>query len=180
MAIIFNDDDDRKIITFSFRLIISTIAKLKNRTESCQYKFIINSFSTLLLSVTKMLFGSSEVPQKIEFISYSPEYREQTLDVIKNSFFKFETVSVASEINTNPAGQDDLIKLCEDALQRSNVSIIARDVEKNLIIGAALNVIQVSLIYIFYRRNILITYSTSLQGQRTRQRWPELLRTFSR
>lgn len=96
-----------------------------------------------------MLFGSSEVPQKIEFISYSPEYREQTLDVIKNSFFKFETVSVASEINTNPAGQDDLIKLCEDALQRSNVSIIARDLEKNLIVGAALNVIQVSLIYIF-------------------------------
>lgn len=92
----------------------------------------------------KMLFGCSEVPQKIEFINFSPEYREQTLDVIRKSFFQFETVSVASEININPSGQEDLIKLCEDVLQRSNVSIIARDIENDLIVGAALNVVQVS------------------------------------
>lgn len=94
-----------------------------------------------------MLFGFSEIPeipQKIEFISFSSKYREQTLDVIRKSFFKFETVSVASEIDINPEGQQDLIKLCEDVLQRSNVSIIARDVENDLIVGVALNVIQVS------------------------------------
>lgn len=90
------------------------------------------------------VWGSSKVFQKkIEFISYSPEYREQTLDVMRKSFFQFESVSVGSEINLNVEAQTDLEVLCDDALKRSGVSLIAREVESDLIVGVAINVIQV-------------------------------------
>lgn len=96
-----------------------------------------------------MLFGSSQIPQKIEYICCSQDYHEQALEVIKKSFFLYETVSVGSEIDKNLAAQKDLLKLCQDVLVKSNVSIIARDVDKDLIVGVSLNVIQVS----FNRKN---------------------------
>jgi len=89
------------------------------------------------------VFGSLNVPQAIEFISYESQYREQVLDVIRRGFFLHETVSIGSEINTNVDAQKDLEGLCDDVLQRGAVSIIARDVEANTIVGVALNVIQV-------------------------------------
>jgi hypothetical protein len=90
------------------------------------------------------IWGSLEVPQKIDFISYSPKYRDQVIDVIRKSFFQFETVSVGSEIDKNVEAQRDLERLCDDALQRSGVSIIAKDAEKDLVVGVAINVIQVN------------------------------------
>lgn len=89
------------------------------------------------------VWGSIEVPQKIEFISYSPEYRDQVLNVIRKSFFQFETVSVGSGINKNVEAQKDLELLCDDVLKRSGVSLIAREIENDKIVGAALNVVQV-------------------------------------
>lgn len=89
------------------------------------------------------VWGSIEIPNRIEFISYSPKYYEQVLNVIRKSFFIYETVSVASEIDKNIEAQKDLELLCDDVLKRSGVSIIARDVEKDEIVGVALNVIQV-------------------------------------
>jgi hypothetical protein len=92
------------------------------------------------------VWGSIEVPTKIEFISYSPKYYDQVLEVIRKSFFLYETVSIASEIDKNIEGQKDLELLCDDVLKKSGVSIIARDVEKDKIVGVALNVIQVGII----------------------------------
>jgi hypothetical protein len=114
-----------------------------------------------------MIFGFSEIPQKIEFISFSPEYREQTLDVIRKGFFLHETVAVASEIDKNIEGQNDLLKLCEDVLNKSNVTIIARDVEKDLIVGASLNVIQVILMNFLLEKFLLTKFHFHFQGQRT-------------
>lgn len=91
------------------------------------------------------VWGSIEVPFKIEFISYEPKYREQVLNVIRKSFFLYETVSVASEIDKNIGGQKDLELLCDDVLRKSGVSIIARVVENDEIVGVALNVIQVQM-----------------------------------
>lgn len=97
------------------------------------------------------VFGSIDIPRKIEFLSYSPQYHEQVLDVIRKSFFQCETVSVGSEINKNVEAQKDLEILCDDVLKRSGVSVIARDVESDLIVGASLNVIQVEIVTIFIR-----------------------------
>lgn len=98
---------------------------------------------TAKLLTTMKIWGSLEVPQKIEFISYSPEYRDQVMNVMRKSFFQYETVSVGSEIDKNIEAQNDLELLCDDALKRSGVSIVARDVEKDLIVGVTINVIQV-------------------------------------
>lgn len=89
------------------------------------------------------VWGSLETPNKIEFISYSPEYHDQVFDVLRKSFFVNENVAVACGIDKNLEAQKELELLCEDALKRSGVSMLARDVEKNLIVGIALNVIQV-------------------------------------
>lgn len=99
------------------------------------------------------VWGSIEAPQRIEFISYSPEYRHQVLNVIRKSFFQFETVSVGSEINKNVEAQKDLELLCDDVLKRSGVSLIAREVETDKIVGAALNVVQVSVVVLIRTLN---------------------------
>ena len=88
-------------------------------------------------------FGAIEAPSRIEFISYSPEFYNQTLDVIRKSFFLYETVSIGSGIDKNLDAQKELEGLCNDVLKASGVSIIARDIEKDLIVGVALNLIQV-------------------------------------
>jgi len=89
------------------------------------------------------VWGLIKIPQRIEFISYSPEYREQVLNVIRESFFRYETVSVGSEIDKSLAAQKDLEMLCEDVLERSNVSLLAKDIDADVVVGVALNVIQV-------------------------------------
>lgn len=92
------------------------------------------------------MWGEIEVGSlatKIEFLNYSSEYHDEALEVMRKSFFQYETVSVGSEINKNEEAQRDLEKLCDDALIKSNVSLVARDAVKNKIIGVAINVIQV-------------------------------------
>ena len=89
-------------------------------------------------------FGSIELAENtIEFVSYSPDFKNQVLNVIRNSFFLFETVSIGSGIDKSLDAQKDLEGLCEDVLRNSAVSIVARDVEKDLVVGVALNLIQV-------------------------------------
>lgn len=89
------------------------------------------------------VWGVIEVPEKIEFLSYSSKYYEQVLDVIRKSFFQYETVSVASGVNKNVEAQKDLEILCSDVLKRNGVSLMARNVGQDKIIGVSLNVIQV-------------------------------------
>lgn len=80
---------------------------------------------------------------QIEFLEYAPQYHDQVMEVMQKSFFQYETVSIGSEINITEEAQRDLEKLCEDALVKSNVSFVARDVERNKIVGVVINVIQV-------------------------------------
>lgn len=87
---------------------------------------------------------------KIEFINYLPKYHDQVMEVMRKSFFQYETVSVGSEIKITEDAQRDLEKLCDDALQKSNVSLVARDTEKNKIVGVSINVIQVLLFKLFF------------------------------
>lgn len=89
------------------------------------------------------VWGSISVPRKIEFFSYLPEHHDQVLEIIRNTFFKDETVSRASEIYGNEDAENDLLGLCIDILQTSSVSIVAVDVEMNKLVGVALNLIQV-------------------------------------
>lgn len=90
------------------------------------------------------VFGSIYIPQKIEFISYSPEYLEGVLEVLRKSFFQYESVCIGSEINKTIDAQKDLEMLCKDVLRKSGVSVIARDVESDKIVGVCLNVVQVN------------------------------------
>lgn len=80
---------------------------------------------------------------KVEFINYSPEYHDQVMEVMRESFFQFESVCIGSEINIVEDAQRELEKLCDDALLKSNVSLIAKDVARNKIVGVSINVIQV-------------------------------------
>jgi ribosomal protein S18 acetylase RimI-like enzyme len=89
------------------------------------------------------LWGYLDTTKQIEFISYRAEYHDQVLEVIRNAFFNQESVSVASEIDKNVDAQRDLEGLCEDVLKKSCVSIIARAVDNDKVVGVALNVIQV-------------------------------------
>ena len=89
------------------------------------------------------VFGFLDFPRKIEFLSYSPLYRDQVLDVMKKSFYQRETVCIATEINKNIEAQKDLEILCDDVLRKGCISVVAKDVELDLIVGAAINVIQV-------------------------------------
>lgn len=89
------------------------------------------------------IWGSIEEPRKIEFISYSPEYRDQVLSVLKEGYFPYETVSVGYEISKNVEAQKELEPLYTDVLEK-NLSIIAKDVESNKIVGVVLNLILVN------------------------------------
>jgi len=89
-------------------------------------------------------FGSIYIPQKIEFISYSPGYHEGVLEVMRKSFFQHESICIGSEINKTIDAQKDLEILCDDVLRKSDVSVVARDVESDKIVGVCLNVVQVN------------------------------------
>lgn len=88
------------------------------------------------------IWGSIDVPQRIEFISYSSVYHDQVLDVIRNTFFLYETVNIGCKVDENFKAQKELEVLCSKVLKQ-NFSIIERDVENYKVVGVALNLIQV-------------------------------------
>lgn len=49
------------------------------------------------------------------------------------------------EIDSNLEAKKDLERLCEEVLRSSGVSIIARDMIKDEIVGVAINMIQVRI-----------------------------------
>lgn len=91
------------------------------------------------------VWGSIQAPKKIEFVSYSSKYRQETLDVIRNAFFPDETVSIASGIAGNVDAENDLLGLVDDCLKKTGVSLVAREVESGKIIAASINLIQVMM-----------------------------------
>ncbi|XP_062565868.1 uncharacterized protein LOC134228101 [Armigeres subalbatus] len=78
---------------------------------------------------------------EVEIIFYDEEYREQSMDVLRKSFFLNECVCIGSEVNLDLQAQVDLEQLCLD-VGRSGTSLIARHVPSNKIVGVSFNVLQ--------------------------------------
>lgn len=89
------------------------------------------------------VWGISKKSKAIEFISYSSQYRDEVLAVIKQAFYPHETVCKASEVSLNAEAVIELQAVCDDVLSKSGTTIVARDVEKNKLVGVALNLIKV-------------------------------------
>lgn len=89
------------------------------------------------------VYGSICVPQKIEFVSYSPENHDEVLELIRNAFYRYETVSVATGIYGNVEAEKEMLQFCSQFLKKPSVSIVARDVEEDKLIGVAFNMVQV-------------------------------------
>lgn len=98
------------------------------------------------ICVNRSMFGqiiSKDLNKNIEFIPYTSQYYDQTIEVVRQAFFKNETTCIGCQIDTNVNAQKDLERLCDDIFKRSTLSIIARDVELDKIVGAVINGIQV-------------------------------------
>lgn len=87
-------------------------------------------------------WGSMENGQ-IEFESLSDETLEGALDVIRKSFFLYESVSTGVELNSEPGASEELEELCLNAA-KDGVSVVAIDIATNEVVGVAFNKIQVS------------------------------------
>lgn len=82
--------------------------------------------------------------KKVEILSYSPEYKQGILDVMRSSFFPRELFCKAAQIAGNRQAEDDLLGLVDDCLSKSKVSMVAKDVDTGKVVGASVNLIQVS------------------------------------
>lgn len=78
---------------------------------------------------------------EVEIIYYDERYREASMEVLRKSFFLHEAVCIGSEVNLNPQAQKDLEQLCLD-VGRSGVSLLARHVTTDRIVGVSFNVLQ--------------------------------------
>lgn len=79
---------------------------------------------------------------EVEIIYYDEQYREQSMDVLRKSFFSHEKVCIGSEVDCDPQAQKDLEKFCLD-VARSGISLIAKHVPSDKIVGVSFNVLQV-------------------------------------
>ncbi|XP_011707436.1 PREDICTED: uncharacterized protein LOC105462500 isoform X1 [Wasmannia auropunctata] len=80
---------------------------------------------------------------QIEFESLSDETLEGALEVIRKTFFLYESVSIAVEMNSEPGACAELEELCLYAA-KDGVSVVAIDITTNEVIGVAFNKLQVS------------------------------------
>ena len=78
----------------------------------------------------------------IEILRYDARYRDQSMEVLRKSFFQQEIVCIGSEVNLTPQAQKDLEQLCLDVAD-GGVSLIARDTDTDTIVGVSFNVLQV-------------------------------------
>ncbi|KAG5893063.1 hypothetical protein JTB14_014843 [Gonioctena quinquepunctata] len=79
---------------------------------------------------------------KIDFISLTPEYLDESLEVLKQSFYCFEEVSIAIGLPGNEAAISEL----DELLLRTafdGVSVIAIERNSNKVCGVAFNKIHV-------------------------------------
>nr|XP_040228774.2 uncharacterized protein LOC120953135 [Anopheles coluzzii] len=77
----------------------------------------------------------------IEILRYDARYRDQSMEVLRKSFFQQEIVCIGSEVNLTPQAQKDLEQLCLDVAD-GGVSLIARDTDTDTIVGVSFNVLQ--------------------------------------
>lgn len=80
---------------------------------------------------------------RIEFESLTDETLEGALEVIRQSFFLYESVSVGVDLMSEPGACEELEELCLIAA-KDGVSVVARDIFANKVVGVCFNKIQVS------------------------------------
>ncbi|KYN27800.1 PREDICTED: uncharacterized protein LOC108770935 isoform X2 [Trachymyrmex cornetzi] len=85
-------------------------------------------------------WGSTE-NGRIEFESLSDDTLEGALNVIRKSFFLYENVCRAVELNSEPGASKELEELCLYAA-KDGVSVVAIDITTNEVVGVAFNKIQ--------------------------------------
>uniref|UniRef100_A0A182VYW2 N-acetyltransferase domain-containing protein n=1 Tax=Anopheles minimus TaxID=112268 RepID=A0A182VYW2_9DIPT len=84
---------------------------------------------------------ASNKSAEIEIIRYTDHYREQSMEVLRKSFFLNEMVCIGAEVDLTPQAQKDLEQLCLD-VANGGVSMIARHIPSDTIIGVSFNVLQ--------------------------------------
>uniref|UniRef100_A0A182QEG6 N-acetyltransferase domain-containing protein n=1 Tax=Anopheles farauti TaxID=69004 RepID=A0A182QEG6_9DIPT len=78
---------------------------------------------------------------EIEIVRYDDRYRDQSMEVLRKSFFLFEMVCIGSEVNLTPQAQRDLEQLCLD-VANAGVSLVARHIPTDTVVGVSFNVLQ--------------------------------------
>lgn len=78
----------------------------------------------------------------IEFESLTDDTLEGALNVIRNSFFVYESVSRGVDLLSEPGASKELEELCLDAA-KDGISVVAIDVANGEVIGVAFNKMQV-------------------------------------
>lgn len=96
-------------------------------------------------------WGSTE-DGRIEFESLTDETLEGALNIIRESFFVYECVSKAVDVNLEPGASQELEELCLNAA-KDGVSVVAIDITSNEVVGVCFNKIQVSEHSIFFLIN---------------------------
>lgn len=78
----------------------------------------------------------------IEYVSLTRDLLPGALQVIKDSFYPYETVCIACGLADDPEGQHELEDLSADTAL-DGVSVVARDVSNGRVVGVAFNKLQV-------------------------------------
>ncbi|XP_076756566.1 arylalkylamine N-acetyltransferase 1 isoform X2 [Xylocopa sonorina] len=78
----------------------------------------------------------------IEFESLTNETLEGALNVIRKSFFVYESVCRGVDLLSEPGASEELEQLCLDAA-KDGISVVAVDVDTGEVIGVAFNKMQV-------------------------------------
>ncbi|XP_043602826.1 uncharacterized protein LOC122576498 isoform X1 [Bombus pyrosoma] len=87
------------------------------------------------------VWGSTE-NRAIDFESLTNETLEGALNVMRKSFFVYESVSRGVDLLSEPGASEELEKLCLDAA-KDGVSVVAVDIYSGEVIGVAFNKLQV-------------------------------------
>ncbi|XP_029050852.2 uncharacterized protein LOC114879768 isoform X1 [Osmia bicornis bicornis] len=88
------------------------------------------------------VWGSIE-DGSIEFESLTDDTLEGAINVIRESFFVYESVSRGVDLLSEPGASKELEKLCLDAA-KDGISVVAIDVNSGEVIGVAFNKMQVA------------------------------------
>lgn len=87
-------------------------------------------------------FWGSTQDGRIEFESLTDETLEGALDVIRRSFFLYESVCIGVDLNSEAGAREELEELCLFAA-KDGVSVVAKDITTNKVVGVSFNKIQV-------------------------------------
>lgn len=87
------------------------------------------------------LWGSTDNGE-VEFESLTSETLQGALRVIRESFFKYESVSNAVDLLSEPGAAEELEELCLDAA-KDGVSVVAIEVATGQVVAVSFNKIQI-------------------------------------